>query len=245
MQRCLFPSGNRYTPELRTNFSFSFNCTNSKRPTPDFTRIPSGLVGKQPCVWAAHAGTRMLGPVEEMTDVWRWEAAAQVLLCLCCSGWHLLLSCRWSGPAALGAAGLWIAVPTRGLGAAAVPTPGESQDQLHNQEQPPPWEAGVSPRSQDIAHTPTLCWVWDLKQFVQTHVFFFTEKGSFSQCSQSSHPSDSFRNIGRVRECPSSMSTGAAGFWFGAVHVCEILGGTRSCSLCYFKGSWLCKLQGG
>lgn len=32
-----------------------------------------------------------------------------------------------------------------------------------------------------------------------------------------------------IGECPSSISTGAAGFWFGALHLWEILWGTRLC----------------
>lgn len=39
--------------------------------------------------------------------------------------------------------------------AAAVPAPGDFQDQLHSQEQWLPWEAGVSSRRQHMALTPT------------------------------------------------------------------------------------------
>lgn len=148
LQKCLFPSDNVYTRELSTNFSFRFNYTNSKWPASEHSYQ-----------WE---GSRVSGLPE---DAGSWErqwqmsegeqAAAQVPLCPCCWGWHLLLSCRWPGPAALGAAALWVPVLVRGLRAAAVPTPGDSQDQFHKQEQPLPWEAGVSLKSQDLSLTPT------------------------------------------------------------------------------------------
>lgn len=112
VQRCLLPSDNGYTWE---SWSLTFHLGSTTQAPSD--QHPTSWV----FLWAWWESSRVSGLPMLGWGCWRkWQmsegeqGAAQVPLCLCCWGWHLLLWHRWPGPAALGAAGLGIAVPARG-----------------------------------------------------------------------------------------------------------------------------------
>lgn len=205
----IFPSDNGHT---RESWALIFHL-GSTTPTPSDQHLTSRVFLR-----AGWGSSRVPGMEAGCWMQWQMsegeQAAAQVPLCPCCSGWHLLLSHRWPGPAALGAAGLWIL--------SLQPCPHLEMLRISSMARSCPGRQ-VSAQGAMASLLPTpLCWVWNLKHFAQTHLFFI-EKSSVSWCSQSSHPGNG--------ECPSSTSTGAAGFWFGAVHLCEVLWGTRVCRL--------------
>lgn len=125
----------------------------------------------------------------------------------------------------------------QGLGAAAVPAPGDSRDQLHNQEQQQPWEAAVSPSSQDMALNPTAMLSLKFKAVCSNPPVLYQ---------------DGFLPLMLPELSPRGWESAQAplaqelqDFGLGLFVSVRFCGPTRACRLGHFKGSWLCKLQGG